>query len=341
MTRSKAMIVLLVVMMGFDLACLVTIGPVSTGVKLAWAAMSKTAASSVGAHIVLPEEDPLDIRGEIDMVAAGSAAMYPIMRSMYKRFVKEGYRGEMKIRRIGTAMGFKLLCREGKVDILMASRTIRAHEIEACEAIGLQPVELNVGLDALTVVANIHNQFVDDILEEDLQLIFSANRWSDVNETWPDRLIERIIPALGTGTFDFFVDLIFDGEAESILSAANTTMEKDHKFIAREVGMEVDSIGLVGHAYYKRHKASLRAVPIDGIIPSRETVESADYILTRPFLLYADAAVIRQKPQVRAFLAFLLNRIGAEIEKVGYFSTSAPMLNGSKALLLEVIEKRQ
>ncbi len=297
---------------------------------------SNTSVWAANTPILLPEEDPLELRGEVDMVAAGSAAMYPIMRRMYKRFIKEGYRGEMKIRRIGTALGFQLLCQEGKADIVMASRTIRAHEIEACEAKGLKPIELNVGLDALTVVTNVNNRFVDDVIEDDLEVIFSASRWSEVHEEWPDRQIERIIPASGTGTFDFFVDLIFDGEAESLLSATNTSMEKDHKFIAREVGMEIDSIGLVGHAYYKAYKEVLKAIPIDGIVPSRETVESAEYILTRPFLLYADAGVIRKKLQVRAFLAFLLNRISNEIEKVGYFSTSTHMLNGSKTLLLEV-----
>ena len=107
------------------------------------------------------------------------------------------------------------------------------------------------------------------------------------------------------------------------------------------MGIEIDSVGLVGHAYYKKYRDGLRVIPIDGVVPSRETVESAEYALTRPLLVYADAAVIQKKNHVRAFLAFLLNRVSAEIEKVGYFSTSTPMLNGSKTQLLNVMGKRQ
>ena len=219
--RSRVLATSLMLFVGFSIWHVSLSSPV-----MARDSASQASTPSTKQEVALPEEDPLELRGEIDMMVAGSASMYPMMRRMYKRFVKEGYRGEMKIRRIGTTLGFKLFCQEGKADIVMASRVIRTEESEACTARGVKPVELNVGLDALTVVTNIHNEFVDDVIEDDLELMFSVNRWSEVNDEWPNRLIERIIPASGTGTFDFFVDLIFDGEAEAILNAANTTMEK-------------------------------------------------------------------------------------------------------------------
>lgn len=75
---------------------------------------------------MLPQEDPLEIRGNITV--AGSVAMGPIMRRMYKRFVLEGYRGIMQFHGSGTALGFQRLCQNSQADIVMASRTIQAHE---------------------------------------------------------------------------------------------------------------------------------------------------------------------------------------------------------------------
>lgn len=168
---------------------------------------------TVRSEVTLPLADPLEVKGNLRV--AGSATVVPLIRRMYKRFILEGYRGVMNIRGVGTGRGFKLFCQEGQLDIVLASRPIKGREMLACANRGLTPVELVIGVDMLTIVANIENDFFNGVNLVDLKTIFTANRWSEVNEEWPDDPIERYVPEPGHGSFDFFVNTIFDGHADA------------------------------------------------------------------------------------------------------------------------------
>ena len=71
----------------------------------------------------------------------------------------------------GTGGGFKKLCR-GDVDISNASRPILTEEMEACRAAGIEFMELPIAFDAITVVVNPDNDWVNGHLhrrpQEDL-----------------------------------------------------------------------------------------------------------------------------------------------------------------------------
>lgn len=285
--------------------------------------------------VTLPLSDPLEIKGNLHV--AGSAVVAPLMRRMYKRFILEGYRGVMHIRGVGTQRGFKIFCQEGQVDIVMASRAMKGDERSACAARGLTPVELVIGTDMLAVVVNIENDFLHGVNLADLKTIFTANQWAEVNGAWPDDPIERYIPAPGMGTLDFFVDTIFEGDADALLIAANTEKELDPDSIAQSVGSGFNRIGLVSYAFYKKYETSLATVAIDRIKPSRLAMEKGDYPLTRELFVYSDTARIRDREQVRAFLSFLLNEVSEEIENVGYFKPGKQVLDSSKRIFLDAL----
>ena len=56
----------------------------------------------------------------------------------------------------GTGDGFELFC-AGDVDVADASRPIKAEEVRACEAAGIDFIELPVGVDGLSVVTSASN----------------------------------------------------------------------------------------------------------------------------------------------------------------------------------------
>ncbi len=286
-------------------------------------------------EVHLPEKDPLEVKGDLEF--AGSSTVTPLIRRLYKRFILEGYRSEMKIHSIGTSRGFTLFCQEGKADIVMASRPIKAHETLACAAQGRTPVEFHIGTDMLTLVTSSEKAFFSGASMNDLQLLFTANQWGEVNPEWPNEPIRRFIPGPGSGTFDFFVDTIFDGDADAILAAANTEQNGDPNTIAQSVGNEINSLGIVGYAFYKKYQKTLRTVAIDLVKPSPTSAARGDYVLARNLFVYSDVALIRDKPQVRGFLTFLLNHVSQEIEKVGYFALPAEYLDESKRAFLEAM----
>lgn len=290
---------------------------------------------SVAAEVQLPNEDPLEVKGDLEVV--GSSTVAPLIRRMYKRFILEGYRGVMNIRGVGTPAGFKLFCQEGSADIVVASRPIKPHETLACITKGLTPVEFNIGTDILAVVTNVENDFFDGASRQDLQKIFTANRWDQIDEMWPDEPIHRFIPTPGRGSFDFFVDAVFDGDGDALLAAANTAKERNPESIAKSVSNDLSTIGVVSYAFYKKYEDSLKTIAIDEVEPSPTAVERGDYLLTRSLFVYSDSTLMREKHQVRAFLSFLLNYVGEEIEQIGYFPLSDPILDESKLAFLEAL----
>ena len=68
----------------------------------------------------------------------------------------------------GTGGGFKRFCR-GEMDISNASRPILRDEMVACAQAGVKYYELPIAYDALTVVVNLENDFVDYLTVAELK----------------------------------------------------------------------------------------------------------------------------------------------------------------------------
>ncbi|MBE7383136.1 MAG: PstS family phosphate ABC transporter substrate-binding protein [Leptolyngbya sp. SIO1E4] len=287
-------------------------------------------------NVQLPEIDPLEVEGDISI--AGSSTVFPISLAIYENFIQYGYAGKIKLDSIGSGAGFRLFCEEGESDISNASRPIKEEEVEACTAIGRQPIEFRIGTDALAIVVNPANEFITNVTKEELATIFTAEKWSDVNSDWPNEIIERFVPGEDSGTFDFFVEEVLDDNGQRLLNAPNTELSEDDNYIEQNVASNSNAIGFMGYAYYKQNANELKILSIEEIVPSPEVIENGDYIFSRPLLIYSDANVIRNKPQVGHFINFYLNNVNKIIEEVGYFPSSSQTLDASKNRLLEVME---
>ena len=59
-----------------------------------------------------------------------------------------------------------------------------------------------------------------DVTLEELAAIFStAETWADVREGWPEEAIQRFSPGTDSGTFDYFVEEVFDEDEAPILGS--------------------------------------------------------------------------------------------------------------------------
>lgn len=143
---------------------------------------------------------------------AGSSTVYPLAQRLADTFQATGYGGEIQIQSIGSTAGINLFCVDKKSDLITASRPMRRLEAEACKKRRrAAPLEFRLGADALAVVVNRENNFLSQATSDQLRAIFGqAQRWSDVDPTWPDQPIHRYIPGADSGTLDFFVESIFD-----------------------------------------------------------------------------------------------------------------------------------
>lgn len=273
-----------------------------------------------------------------DIVTAGSSTVFPLSERMAEVFKDEGFTGNITIDSIGTGAGFERFCKTGETDISNASRAIKDSEKESCAALATPrtPLEFRVGTDALAVVVNNENTFLKDVTLEQLALIFStAEKWSDVDPSWPAETILRYSPGTDSGTFDYFVEAVMapanknsDGKAdvklgeEAILSATNIQFSEDDNVLVQGVEGSPYAIGYFGFAYYQENKGKLKDLSLGGVAPTEVTAENGDYKLARPLFIYSDANIMQSKPQVAAFIKFYLENVNNEILDVGYFPAS-------------------
>lgn len=286
--------------------------------------------------VALPRVDPLEIEGNI--VTAGSSTLFPLAEAVAARFEDEGYGGEITIDSIGSGAGFERFCVAGETDVSNASRPIREGEVEGCRDIGREPLEFRVGTDALAVIVSAENDFVEDVTLEEVALLFStAETWSDVRSEWPDEAILRYIPGTDSGTFDYFVEAIFDENEEPILNASKLELSEDDNVLVQGVTGSPYAVGFLGYAYYNENTGVLKVLNIEGVEPSAENVENGSYPLARPLFIYSDATIMQEKPQVAAYVNYFLSNVNEVIDEVGYFPASTQALNQAKQNWLDAM----
>jgi len=284
----------------------------------------------------LPEVNPLTLSGNI--VSAGSSTVFPLSERMAERFKDEGFGGEITIDSIGSGAGLERFCVAGETDVANASRAIKEDEVAACMAIGRTPVEFRVGTDALAVVVSSENDFLTDVTTEQLALLFStAETWADVDPAWPAEPILRFSPGTDSGTFDYFVEHVFDSDEAPLLAAKNLQLSEDDNVLVQGVEGSPYAVGYFGFAYFQENADKLKAVSIDSVAPTAETAENGEYPLARPLFIYSDPGILAQKPQVAGFINFYLTFVNEEILDVGYFPASAEALDAARQAWLDAV----
>ena len=287
---------------------------------------------------MLPEVNPLELGG--DVIIAGSSTVFPLAERMAERFEDEGFAGNITIDSIGSGGGFERFCETGETDISNASRAIKDEEVASCEAIGRTPIEFRVGTDALAVVVSQENDFLTDVTMEELAMIFGEGyeAWSDVNAEWPDEAILRYIPGTDSGTFDFFVEEVFDENEVPHLQASNTQLSEDDNVLVQGIQGSPYAVGYFGYAYYAENQDTLKILAIDSVEAVQENVDSNAYPLSRPLFMYSDAGILQEKPQVAGFLNFVLTYVNEEIVDVGYFPANEQVLDNARQLWLDAVK---
>lgn len=298
--------------------------------------LTKGAENPENSGTMLSLVDPAVLNGNI--IAAGSSTVFPLAERMAERFQNEGFGGQITIDSIGSGAGFERFCVSGETDISNASRMIKESEVESCRSIGREPIPFRVGTDALVVTVSKENDFIQNVTLDQLAQIFStAENWSDIDPSFPDEKILRYIPGTDSGTFDYFVEVIFDKNKTPILTASNTQLSEDDNVLIQGIEGSPYSIGFFGYAYYFENKERLNVMSIEGIAPSSETVDNNTYPLARPLFLYSDGNIMQSKSQVAGFINFFLTYVNEEIIDVGYFPASQEVLNQSKEIWLSAM----
>jgi phosphate transport system substrate-binding protein len=278
------------------------------------------AAGGNDAPTAEPEAEAEDLSGTIQI--DGSSTVFPITEAVAEEFngVEPGVQVPVGVS--GTGGGFERFC-GGETDISDASRPIADDEIPICEAAGIEFIEIPVAYDGLSVVKNPANDWVSCLSVEQLTTIWHASAegtitsWSDIDPSWPDQELVLFGPGTDSGTFDYFDEVITDGEHRP-----DYTPSEDDNVLVQGVAGDEGALGYFGLAYLEANRGTIDGIEIDGgegcVAPMAETVESGEYQpLSRPLFIYVKVESA-DKPEVQAFVNFYLENVPALSGDVGY-----------------------
>jgi phosphate transport system substrate-binding protein len=242
----------------------------------------------------------------------GSSTVAPLSSVAAELFAEEAPEVNVTVGTSGTGGGFEKFC-NGETDANDASRPIKDSEKEACAANNVEFTELQVAVDALTVVVNTENTWAKCLTTEQLKKMWepgsTVNNWNQVDPAFPDVKLELFGAGTDSGTFDYFTDVIVGEEGAS---RTDYNPSEDDNVTVTGVEGSKGGLGYFGFSYYEENADVLTAVEIDSgagcVAPSVETAQDGTYTpLARPLFVYPSKASVTENAAVKAFFDFYVD----------------------------------
>jgi phosphate transport system substrate-binding protein len=289
---------------------------------------------------------------------SGSSTVLPISQLVAEHFSQSNPDAQISVDGPGTGDGFVLFC-EGKTDISDASRQIEPEEAKACKKAGINYVEMEIGLDGITVMTNPANSAITCLNKGDLYALFGPeskgfSSWADANAlaakvggtgNFPDEPLSIVAPGEESGTYDTFIELagIEDTAlAQGVPEDEAASLRPDYQSSANDSviiqGIEGSnsSLGFVGFAYADQQGESVTKIEIDGgdgcVEPSAETIADGTYPMSRSLYIYVNTDKVATNDTLKAFVDYYLSDAGiASVTDADYVAIPSARLEKSRS----------
>ena len=243
------------------------------------------------------------------IVVDGSTTVGPIAKAFAEYFMTVHKDVNVTVSESGSGNGAKSLI-NGACDIADMSRFMKSEEFSAAVAKGVLPVAHVVALDGIAIVVHPSNPLRELSVAQvhDIYLGKITN-WKQLGG--PDGKIVVVSRDTNSGTYETFDTLVMNQEkmAEGVEYLGSSGA------IRQKVQSTEAAIGYVGMGFVDR---TVKAVPIDGIEATRETVVSGKYPIARPLFMFTNGYPKLGSP-LHSFISLYLGRKGQEIiEAIGF-----------------------
>ncbi|MBZ0128300.1 MAG: substrate-binding domain-containing protein [Rhodobacteraceae bacterium] len=286
--------------------------------------MSFTKLSVSALALVAVSATTATARDEIRVV--GSSTVFPYSQAAAEQFGNISDFPAPIVESTGTGGGMKLFCGgigEAHPDLTGASRAMKGSEYELCVSNGVTDItEVQIGSDGLSIAVSRDSAFDWNLTEAQVYLGLAAEvmvdgelaanphmKWSDIDASLPDVAILAYGPPPTSGTRDAFVELaMVDGcldipeineKGKDWAEANCARMRQDGPFveagendnlIVQRLQADESALGIFGYSFLYENRDTLKAVAIEGVAPSFETIESGEYDISRPLFFYVKNA---------------------------------------------------
>ena len=198
---------------------------------------------------------------------------------------------------------------DGTAQIGMSSRRAKPAEVGAASAKGVQMKPTIVAYDGIAVIVNSANP-IKSLTKKQVEQIFTGEiaDWSAAGGSGGK--ISIYTRNTSSGTYSDFKELAMKKRDY----AGGSQKMAGNEQIAAEVGKNPNGIGYVGLAYTRA--SGVKVVPIDGVLPSVQTVHAKTYPYARPTFYYTNG---EPGGLAKQFLDFTISGAGQRIvTQVGF-----------------------
>ena len=251
------------------------------------------------------------VRADTKLVIKGSdtlgAKLVPTLAEEYKA---KNPGVSFEIAAEGSTTGITAVI-DGTAQLGMSSRRAKPTEMSAASAKGVSLKPIIVAYDGMAVIVNA-NSPITKLSKKQVEQIFAGDitDWSAVGGK-PGK-ISIYTRNTSSGTYSDWKDLAMNKRDYAKSSQKMAGNEQ----IAAETAKNPSGIGYVGLAYI--HAEGIKVVPVDGILPNKETVQNKKYPYARPTFYYTNGEA---SGEAAKFLEFTLSDEGQKIaEKIGFVS---------------------
>ena len=266
-------------------------------------------------------------QGRDQITVVGSSTVYPFTTTVAEQFGRVGKFKSPKVESTGTGGGIKLFCNgigPQFPDAVNASRAMKKSEYDTCVKNGVSEIiEIKIGYDGLTIadaksgaISSLTKKQVWLALEKQIpdasgNLINNPNKtWKDVDASLPAIKIEVLGPPPTSGTRDSFHELFMEEGCPFENKKQCHAIREDGVYveagendnlIVQKLVANKNALGIFGYSFLDENADRVKALKIDGIAPSFETISSAKYTAARPLFIYVKKAHIGVIPGLKEF----------------------------------------
>jgi len=213
------------------------------------------------------------------IVMEGSTTVLPIAQTAAEVYMQKNPSADISVRGGGSGVGIASII-DGNCDIANSSRPIKESELDKAVTNGKDIKAHVVAMDGIAVIVNSGNP-VNALTKAQVKDIYTGkiSNWNQLGGN--NEKVVVISRDTSSGTFEAFGELALNKEKvrpDAIMQASNQA-------IATTVVRTPGAIGYVGLGFLS---ADIKAVSVDGIAPSRETVLSGKFPYSRPLFMYTN-----------------------------------------------------
>jgi phosphate transport system substrate-binding protein len=242
-------------------------------------------------------------KGEAKITIDGSTTVGPIAKQFAEYYMKQHPGVKIEVNESGSGNGAKSLI-NSTCDIATMSRDMKPEEKNAAKDKGVNVMEHVIAMDGIAVIVHPANS-VAALTKAQVADIYMGKitNWSQLGG--PDAKIVVISRDTSSGTYEAFGELVLKKQkmAEGVEYVTSSGA------IRQRVMSTQGAVGYVGIGFVDK---SIKALVIDGIEPSAETVLSKTYPITRPLFMYTNGAP-KEGTHLQAFVKMYLTQKGREI----------------------------